>query len=67
MILLGAVIVVLVLWHVYDAREWRIERQRLLNAVVARNAHELVGLDSASNAKPRKPKEREPLVEQVGA
>lgn len=67
MTVLAVVLVAVVAWHLYAERVWQTERQRLINAVVARNAHELAGLDSAANAKPRKQKEREPLVEQVGA
>lgn len=67
MIVLAGVLVAVVAWHLYAERQWQAERQRLLNAVVARNAHELAGLDAAAQAKPRKVKAHEPAVEQVGA
>lgn len=67
MIVLAACFVIVVAWHLWAERQWQQERQRLLNAILARNAHEFVGLEAVSNGKARKPKDREPLVEQVGA
>lgn len=67
MTILAIVIVALLVERWFAERGWRSERQRLVNAVVARNAHELAGLDAATRVQPRQKKEREPIPEQVGA
>ena len=67
MTILAVVIVALLVERWFAERGWRGERQRLVNAVVARNAHELAGLDAAGRGPTRPKKEREPIPEQVGA
>lgn len=65
--ILAAVVVLVIVWHLYAERSWHKERQRLLNAVIAKNAGELAGLDAAQRPKPKPKKDRDVPVEQVGA
>lgn len=67
MIVLAVVIAALLVERFLAQRAHDRQITHLQHALVARTAGELVGLESVQRAKPREKREREPLVEQVGA
>ena len=67
MIVLAVVIAALLVERFVAQRNHDRQITHLQHALVARTASELVGLESAHHAKPREKRDREPMVEQVGA
>lgn len=59
-VVLAGLLVMEMLMHSWERREWALERRALVDRAIARHSGEVIGLDR--NAKPKPEREHEPRL-----